>query len=137
MNYLDSKHSYQSFQSLKPDIIEILERYLHSRINSKHTCRKRSFDLDRFLYAIYQLLDNGDKSVWLKKRDTQIAGSYKRYLRYLKASDAINIASKRCLSGRDTAFKLYADTFTVKSIDGGERVGLPSETARENGRYPW
>lgn len=72
MDYLSEKISYKSFQTLKPDIVAILEQYLQSRITSKHTGRKRHFDLNLFLDAVYQLLDNGDKSVWLKKSNNEV-----------------------------------------------------------------
>ena len=75
IDYLSEKITYQSFQTLKPTIIEILESYLQERITSKHSGRKRTFDLNLFLDAIYQLLDNGDKSVWLKTHNRLITGS--------------------------------------------------------------
>lgn len=131
MDYLSEKISYKSFQTLKPAIVAILEQYLQSRITSKHTGRKRHFDLNLFLDAVYQLLDNGDKSVWLKKSNNEVAGSYKRYLRHLKASNAMNIIFDHSLENEPEAFKLFADCFIAKSIDGNEGVGPnPTDRAR-------
>ena len=89
---------------MKPAIVAILEQYLQNRITSKHTGRKRQFDLNLFLDAVYQLLDNADKSVWLKKSNTEVAGSYKRYLRHLKASNEMNIIFERSLENEPEPF---------------------------------
>ena len=129
INYLSEKISYQSFQRVKPTIIEILEKYLQNKTTSKHSGRKRTFDLNLFLDAIFQLLDNGDKSVWLKTHNQRIAGSYKRYLRLLKDSNALQIAFDLILEKESEPFKLFADSFIVKSIDGSQGVG-PNPTDR-------
>ena len=95
INYLSEKISYQSFQRVKPTIIEILEKYLQNKTTSKHSGRKRTFDLNLFLDAIFQLLDNGDKSVWLKTHNQRIAGSYKSIVALFKISKRFKCGANR------------------------------------------
>lgn len=112
----------QIYSHLKSTIKNKFDNYLNSLKKSK-AGRPRTFKLELFCDAFFNLVDSGSKMSSLSETFPTVSGSFKRYLKLFVQSDILTQLNESVTKIHKPTNHLLVDSFVVKSCDGSELTG--------------
>lgn len=118
------------YKRLKPLMLSELQTVLINR-RKKQTGRPIKTDLNKFLDALFFLVDTGSQSIYVEKFFQIPKSTFYRYLQIIKEHQILKNLYNQIIHESPLSVPLITDTKTVKSMDGRETVGQnPTDRGR-------